>query len=140
MRLKSKVLIMAQFGSQFHGKSGRKLYGNGKLKKKSRDKKRYEMGGYFANTRIGEENSISRRRGRGKNIKDKLKYAAYANLLTKNGYKKAKIKAILESKDNRNFARLKIMTKGSVIDTELGKAVITNRPGRDGSVNARLME
>ena len=131
---------MSQFGSQLHGKSDRKLYGNGKAKKKSRDKKRYEMGGYFANTKMGEKNSINQVRGRGASIKNKLKYAAYANLMTDKGYKKVKIKSILESKDNRNFARMKIMTKGTVIDTDEGKAVITNRPGREGSINAKLVK
>ncbi len=131
---------MSQFGSQLHGKSRRKLYGNGKLKKKFRDKKRYEMGGFFANTRLGDENKVSKARGRGASDKSRLKYAAFANLLVGSSYKKVKIKSILESKDNRNFARLKIMTKGTVIDTDEGKAVITNRPGREGSINAKLVK
>ena len=130
---------MSQFGSQLHGKSSRKLNGTGKLKKKSRDKKRYEMGGNFANTRMGEENKVSNVRGRGGRLKNKMKYAAFANLLVNGSYKKAKIKAILESKDNRNFARLKIMTKGTIIDTDLGKAIIINRPGREGAINAKLV-
>ncbi|MCL5100373.1 MAG: 30S ribosomal protein S8e [Candidatus Marsarchaeota archaeon] len=131
---------MSQFGSQFHGKSERKIGGNGKQKKKSRDKKRHEMGGFFVATRVTEaETNVSKSvRTRGAGRVNKLKYAAFANVLTKQGYKKAKIKSILESKDNRNFARLKIMTKGSLIDTELGKAIITNRPGREGCVNAVL--
>ncbi|MEK6848627.1 MAG: 30S ribosomal protein S8e, partial [Nanoarchaeota archaeon] len=40
---------------------------------------------------------------------------------------------------NRHFIRRNIMTKGSVIDTELGKARITSRPGQDGVVNAVLI-
>ena len=130
---------MSQFGSQLHSKSERKLAGNGKQRKKNRDKKRSEMGGYFAATRMGESNEINKGRGRGSSVKNRLKYAAVANVLTSSGYKKAKIKTILESKDNRNFARLKIMTKGAIIETELGKAVITNRPGREGSINAKLI-
>ncbi len=65
-----------------------------------------------------------------------MQYAGYANLLSGKAYKKVKIKAILESKDNRNFARLNIITKGTVIDTEDGKAVVTNRPGKEGFINA----
>lgn len=130
---------MSQFGSQLHSKSDRKLSGNGKVKRKNRDKKRSEMGGYFSNTRLGDENFSNKVRGRGGNLKSKLKYAAYANLLAEGGYKKAKINSILESKDNRNFARLKIITKGTIIETELGRAVITNRPGREGSINAKLV-
>ncbi len=97
------------------------------------------MGGNFANTRLAEADKSQRIRRRGSAHGMRLKYAAYANLLTKEGYKKARIKSVLESKDNRNFARLKILTKGSLIETELGKAVVTNRPGREGFVNARLV-
>jgi small subunit ribosomal protein S8e len=129
---------MSQFGSQFHGKSVRKLNGSGKLKLKNRDKRRHEMGGYFVATKLGKEDHTKPVRGRGGTVRSKLMYAAMANIRLKDGFKKAKIKSILESKDNRNFARLSIITKGSVIDTELGKAVVTNRPGKDGCINARL--
>ena len=131
---------MSQFGSQLHGKSARKLNGSGKVKIRSRDKRRHEMGGYFTATRLGAEDERKDSRGRGGNVKKKLMYSAFANLLTQSGYKKAKIKAITESKDNRNFARLNIITKGAVIETELGKAVVTNRPGREGLINAKLIE
>ena len=122
-----------------HSKSGRKLNGSGKLKLKNRDKRRHEMGGYFVATKLGQENELKEVRMRGGSGKSKLMYAGSANLLTKDGYKKAKIKAIMESRDNRNFARLNIITKGSVIETDLGKAVVTNRPGREGCINARLV-
>ena len=68
-----------------------------------------------------------------------LKKAGFANLLTKDGYKKAQIKGVLESPDNRNFARQNIITKGTVISTEFGNAVVLNSPGRDGAVNAKLI-
>ncbi len=135
---------MSQFGSQIHKKPGRKTSGNGKLKIKSRDKRRHEMGGYFVTTRLSAgadaKNITKSMRGRGGTRKNKLKNAAFANILTKSGYKKAKITSVSESKDNRNFARLNIITKGSVIETEIGRAVVINRPARDGCVNARLAE
>ena len=130
---------MSQFGSQFHGKPSRKKEGNGKPKKKFRDKRRSESGGFFARTALSDADKFKNVRGRGSTSKNKLQYAANANVLTESGYRKVKITAILESPDNRNFSRLKIMTKGSIISTEAGKAVITNRPGRDGSVNAKLI-
>ena len=130
---------MSQFGSQFHGKSGRRLKGNGKIRLKNRDKKRHEMGGYFTSTKLADANAVKRVRARGGNNKDKLQYAVFANLLVGKAYKKVKIKTIMESKDNRNFARLNIITKGTIIDTEDGKAMVTNRPGREGSINARLL-
>ncbi len=131
---------MSQFGSQFHGKSKRKLNGSGKKKLKNHDKKRHEMGGYFTATKLGEKDKIKHTRSRGGNQKSRLQYAAYANLLVKGKYKKVKIKSIAESKDNRNFARLNIITKGSIIDTEEGKALVINRPGREGHINARKVE
>ncbi len=130
---------MSQFGAQLHTKPARKLSGSGKLKIRNRDKRRHEIGGYFIATKLGGENTIKRIRTRGGSTAQKLQYAAYANVLTKEGYKKVKIKGLVESKDNRNFARLNIITKGAIIDTDLGKAVVTNRAGREGSVNARLL-
>ena len=131
---------MSQFGVQFHGKSASKAAGNGKVRLKTRDRRRHEVGGYFISTTLAAEPRSKTIRQRGGNVTSRLTRAAFANVLTSTGYKRVKIKAILESKDNRNFARLNIITKGTVIDTEAGKAVVTNRPGREGSVNARLME
>jgi len=131
---------MSQFGVQYHGPPKRKSSGSGKLKIKNRDKKRYEVGGYFIATRLSEANVIKKVRTRGGRKKDKLKNAGYANLLVDGSYKKVKIKGVIESRDNRNFARLSIITKGTVIDTELGKAIVTNRPGKEGFINAKLVK
>ena len=130
---------MSQFGVQKHARSTRKSSGNGKKLSKSRDKRKHEFGGYFTATRIGVERLVKKSTGRGRVLRTKLKYATVANVMTKDGYKKAEIKAVVESKDNRNFARLGIITKGTVIDTALGKAIVINRPGREGSVNAKLI-
>lgn len=54
-------------------------------------------------------------------------------------YTKAKIKTILETPANQNYARRNIITKGTLIDTEAGKAKVTGRPGQDGIVNAVLV-
>ena len=78
-------------------------------------------------------------RRRGGKAGVRLKKIAIANVLTKDGYKKAKITGVVESKDNRNFARQNIITKGCKISTELGNAVVINRPGREGSINAKLV-
>ncbi len=135
---------MSQFGIQLHGKSRTKRVGNGKRKIKFRDKKRSETGNYFTATYMGdakqEANGTKAVRRRGGGVTTVLKRAVFANLLTKGGYKKVKIKGVLESPDNRNFARQNIITKGTIINTDAGKAVVVNRPGREGNVNARLVE
>jgi small subunit ribosomal protein S8e len=129
---------MSQFGVQLHGKPDTKNSGNGRRRLKFRDRRRSEVGNYFSATKLSDSNIVSPVRRRGGVLGIKLKKALFANLLTKEGYKKAKITGVLESPDNRNFARQSIITKGSVISTELGKAVVVNRPGREGAINARL--
>jgi small subunit ribosomal protein S8e len=135
---------MSQFGIQVHGRSKTKKFGNGKKRLHFRGKRRAEIGSYFSATKLAsaksETNSTKVVRMRGGTSSTVLKAAAYANVLTKQGYKKSRIKGVTESRDNRNFARQNIITKGTVITTELGRAVVTNRPGREGSVNARLIE
>ena len=51
--------------------------------------------------------------------------------------KKATIKSILENPSNRLIKD--ILVKGVIIDTSEGKARITNRPSREGSVQAVLI-
>lgn len=131
---------MSQFGAQRHGKSDRSSSGNGKRKSKLRDRRRSESGGYFSAPKVSEKSALYSIRTRGGGRKHAVKYATFANVLTKQGYKKTKITGVMESGDNRNFARLGIITKGAVINTELGKAKVTNRPGQEGGINAMLVE
>ncbi|MDE1823140.1 MAG: 30S ribosomal protein S8e [Candidatus Micrarchaeota archaeon] len=130
---------MSQFGAQFHGRSGRTLNGSGKIKKNNRDKRRHEMGGYFVATKLGESNSSKNVRVRGGSRRSKMQYAGFANLLEGKSYKKVKITGVVESKDNRNFARMNIITKGTVILTDAGRAVVVNRPGKEGFINAKKL-
>jgi len=130
---------MSQFGVQIHTKADTKRSGNGTKKLKFRDKKRSEVGNYFSATKMSDANVVSAVRRRGAGVGTKLKRAGFVNLLTKDGYKKAKITGVLESKDNRNFARQNVITKGALINTDLGKAVVMNRPGREGAINAKLV-
>lgn len=77
----------------------------------------------------------------GRNLKIRLVGAEVANVYdpkTKK-YSKAKITNILENPSNVHYVRRNIMTKGTVIETDKGKAKITSRPGQDGVVNAVLV-
>lgn len=135
-----RVGFMSLSSRQVHASSHTKSRGNGKYKTKFRDRRRSESGNYFSATKLAEGNESIAVRHRGGSVSVRLKKAGEVNLLTKEGYKKVKIKGVLESKDNRNFARQNIITKGTIINTEAGKAVVINRPGRDGAVTARLLE
>jgi len=125
---------------QFHGKPMRKTSGSGRKQRKFRDKLLSEVGGAFASTKVDEKNEGRFERVRGGNTKVKLKRANFANISTPQGMKKAKIKSVAESPDNRHHARMNIITRGAVIETEIGKARVTSRPGQDGVVNAVLLQ
>ena len=47
---------------------------------------------------------------------------------------KSKIKSVVKSPANRYFKN--IIVKGTIIETELGTAKVTNRPGQEGNVAA----
>jgi small subunit ribosomal protein S8e len=88
-----------------------------------------------------DETKRARINTRGGNVKQRLWRAEMANVVNPktNKFVKAKIKTILENPANRHYVRRNIMTKGTIIETEIGKAKITSRPGQDGTVNAVLV-
>ena len=113
----------------------RKISG-GKLRS-SRKKKKYELPGKIVYTTLGKERR-KQLRVMGGGIKSVLLAADKANVADKSGkIKSVKIKAIVQVPANRYLKG--IMFKGSIIDTELGKARITSRPAQDGIINAVLI-
>ncbi len=79
-------------------------------------------------------------RARGGNEKLIALAADVANVATKGGIKKAKILTVAENRANPQFVRRNIITKGAIIQTDLGKARVTSKPGQTGIVNAVLIE
>ncbi len=118
---------------------GRKISG-GKYKKQ-RKKKFFEKG---RQTRIVKLDSVKRKkiRARSGEIKIVLLSCDKANILDKKTKKSkvVKITNVLETPSNKFLARQNILLKGAVIQTEAGKAKITNRPSQEGSVQAILIE
>ena len=47
---------------------------------------------------------------------------------------------VTENQSNPNYVRRNILTKGSVVETELGKVRISSRPGQDGVINGTLIK
>jgi len=105
-----------------------------------RKKKLHELGREPAYTHLDKKRA---RKIRGRNAirKMRLLSAETANLFDpkEKKYSQAKIKSVLENPADGHFVRRNIMTKGTVIDTEKGKARITSRPGQDGAINAVLI-
>ena len=117
---------------------GRKISG-GKYHA-NRKSKSYEIEGIPRIVKLREK-KMKVLRTRGGNEKNVLLSCNVANITDKKGKtKKAKITNVIETHANRFLARQNILIKGGIIDTELGKAKITNRPSQEGSVNAVLVD
>ncbi len=79
-------------------------------------------------------------RVRGGHEKVILLKANIANLTTGKKSEKVEIKNVLQTPQNTFLARENRLIKGAIIQTSKGKAKITNRPSREGVVNAVLAE
>lgn len=118
---------------------GRKISG-GKYKK-FRKRKLYSNKGKTRKVKLRDKKQ-KKIRGMGGNKKIVLLSDSFANLIdpkTKKA-KKTKILNVLETPSDRFLARQNILVKGAIIETELGKARITNRPSQEGMVQAVLLE
>ena len=113
---------------------------SGGTKKLHRKKKLYEKANLPALTKIGKKYVRTNRIRSGKE-KLRIIRTEDANVYDPKSkqFKKAKIKTVEENKANRHYARANIMTKGAIINTDMGKARITNRPGQEGTINAVLI-
>ena len=125
---------------QYHKPHEKKVSGgSGGRRKKFRDKKLSHMGGGFASTKVSDKELKLKVRGRGGSYGVKLKKASLVNVVSKDGkVKKVAIKRVIES-HNPEFVRMNIITKGAVVETDLGKVKVTNRVGQDGVVNGVLL-
>ncbi|RLG70279.1 MAG: 30S ribosomal protein S8e [Methanobacteriota archaeon] len=124
----------------WHGRSKRKKSG-GRLRP-HRKKRLYELGREPAETRVGEEKKVKRIRTRGGGEKLRLKVTPTANV-TDRRTGRGRVVRILGVKHNPaniHYARQNIITRGAIIETEIGTARVTNRPGQEGVVNAVLIE
>lgn len=118
---------------------GRKLTG-GKYHA-NRKKKKFESSSQTRIVKLGKEKK-KEVRGMGVNHKVVLISTDVCNLFNPKTKKSeiVKIKNVAETPSNRFLARQNILMKSAIIDTEKGKARITNRPSQEGNVQAILIE
>ncbi len=106
----------------------------------SKGKRKFEIGREKQYTRLGKQ-SLKQYRTCGGNVKVGMLAAEFANVVDKKTGKIAKVK-ITNVKTNPadpNYVQRNIINKGATIETELGTAIVTSRPGQDGAVNAVLI-
>lgn len=120
-------------------RKGRKI--SGSKYHAQRKKKLAEFPGQPRAVRLGKEKKKFIR-GRGGKLRIVLLSTSKANIINLKTHKAkvVAIKNVLEVPSNIFLARRNILVKGSIIETEAGKAKITNRPGQEGCVNAILLE
>ena len=112
----------------------------GKKYKHFRKKRKRELNRPTINTVIGEEKK-KKQRTLGGNSKIKLFSTNFINVTDPNTNKTSKVRIIgFESNAaSKDLNRRHVLTKGAVIETELGNAKITSRPGQQGTLNGILI-
>lgn len=121
-------------------RSTRKATGR-RYAKPGSSKRKYELAGYTANTKLDEKKRTRTKRTPGGNQKTKILQINKINVALKDGKSKvATMKNVLENTANPNLVRRNIITKGSVVETDLGKVKITSRPGQEGKVCGSLLK
>ncbi|MDM7933802.1 MAG: 30S ribosomal protein S8e [Methanothrix sp.] len=123
---------------RWQGKLGRKPSG-GKLIP-ARGKRKHEIGREQSDTTIAPVRT-RKVEGLGGKTKMRMLRGDVANVTDpKTGRSRVvKIETVKDNRANLHYMRRNILTKGAVIKTEIGDAVITNRPGQDGAINAVLV-
>ena len=120
-------------GNAKRNKTGRRI-------RCSRGKRKFEIGRESLLTTVGDIR-LKKVRTRGKNIKTRAKAINIAFVIDQknNKTKKTEIKSVIGNPANINYIRRNIINKGAIIETDIGKARVTSRPGQTGSVNAILI-
>jgi small subunit ribosomal protein S8e len=113
----------------------------GKKFKYFRKKRKRELERPPIETQVGEIKK-KKQRTLGGNYKLKLFSTNYINVTDPTSNKTSKVK-ILRFESNpasKDYNRRHILTKGSIVETELGRAKITSRPGQHGVLNAVVIK
>ena len=125
--------------SVWHG-TLRKRKLTGGRKRANRVKRKFEQGTFPAETTLGEPKR-THTRGYSGNTKIKLHTDNQASVTDPKTGKteKTTITRVVSNKANVDYNRRGVITKGAEIETALGAARVTSRPGIDGVINAILL-
>jgi small subunit ribosomal protein S8e len=120
-------------GNSRRSKTGRRI-------RYSRSKRKFEIGREALLTTIGDTR-LKKIRTQGNNRKTRAKTLNMAYVIDQKNNKtsKSEIKSVIGNPANINYIRRNIINKGAIIETSLGKARVTSRPGQTGMINAVLI-
>lgn len=106
----------------------------------ARKKKIYEMGRPPAETVIGPRKvKMVRARGGNIKIKDYIDNVVNVSDPANGTTQKVQIDEVDSNPASTEYTRRKIITKGAILNTKMGKVRVTSRPGQDGVVNAVII-
>jgi small subunit ribosomal protein S8e len=124
----------------WQGLSTRKTTGG--RRRIARKKRKFEIGREVNPPVLMEHESHKLIRTTGGNQKVRILGTNVVNVTDPNSGKTQKVKftTVVENPANPHYVRRNIVTRGALVDTKLGKARITSRPGQDGTLNAVLVQ
>jgi len=125
--------------SVWHGDSHKRKSSGGR-KRAYRGKRRFEQGSFPIETILGEPKR-KKERGQGGNSKIKLRNEKFVCVTDPKSGKteKVEILRVVKNPTSVDYDRRGVITKSTVIETPLGLARVSSRPGQDGVINAVLM-
>ena len=125
----------------YHGNDLRKISG-GRKGSHIKVKRKYLIGRFPINAHIGHQEKKEIVKTYGGNIKVKIKTVLKANIINPvtGQSKPARIIRVIRNPASRDLERKGIITKGAILQTELGIAQVLSRPGQDGTINAILIK
>jgi small subunit ribosomal protein S8e len=120
-------------GDSKRSKTGRRI-------RYARGKRKFEIGRERHLTTIGPA-KYKKVRTKGDNKKSRAKTTNVAYIVNPNDNKttKTEIVSVVENTANIHYVRRNIINKGAIIETKIGKAKVTSRPGQYGTINAVLI-
>ena len=120
---------------KWHIDTGKKVTGG--IIHLHRKKRKYQRGSLPLHTKVGKEIKwVDRKRGGIKKIK--LASTEFVNVIDPKTRKAKKVKIldVLKNEADPHLVRSGIITKGTIIKTELGEVKVISRPSQHGVVNA----
>jgi small subunit ribosomal protein S8e len=120
-------------GDSRRSKTGRRI-------RYARGKRKFEIGRERHLTTIGPTTLKNvRTKGNNRKVRAKTTNIAYVIDPKNNKTTKTDVISVVENRANIHYVRRNIINKGAIIETKLGRAKVTSRPGQYGNVNAVLL-
>jgi small subunit ribosomal protein S8e len=118
----------------WQGRSRRKRTG-GRLRP-IRKKRRFEISRELQHATLGP-GTVKKYRVRGANLKLRILTVQTINVFdpATNTMQAARIVTVRENPANPNYVQRNIITKGAILETDLGLVRVRSRPGQDGVLN-----